>query len=157
LGVSARVIDDARLPPAHGPFDARGGDAVSYLLFTSGTTGVPKGVMQCDRNVLHHAACYAASIGLDDDDRMTLLPYYGFDASVMDIFATLLTGASLHLWDVRERGVDGIGEWLARERMTIWHSTPSVLRATFAAFARPAALRWVVLGGEAATGGDVAL
>ncbi|MDN7676036.1 non-ribosomal peptide synthetase [Burkholderia oklahomensis] len=157
LGVAASVVDDASLPEADGPLDARGSDAVSYLLFTSGTTGVPKGVMQCDRNVLHHAACYASSIGLGDDDRMTLLPYYGFDASVMDIFATLLTGASLHLWDVRERGVEGIGDWLARERMTIWHSTPSVLRAAFPAFARPAALRWVVLGGEAATGGDVAL
>ncbi len=86
---------------------------------------------------------------------MTLLPYYGFDASVMDIHATLLSGACLHIWDVRRRGVDGIGEWLLRERITIWHSTPSVLRAAFPGFARPAALRWVVLGGEAAVGGDV--
>ncbi|AOJ09526.1 non-ribosomal peptide synthetase [Burkholderia mayonis] len=157
LGVAASVIDDAALPETAGRLDARRGDAVSYLLFTSGTTGVPKGVMQCDRNVLHHAACYASSIGLGAGDRMTLLPYYGFDASVMDIFATLLTGASLHLWDVRECGVEGIGDWLARERMTIWHSTPSVLRAAFRTFTRPAGLRWVVLGGEAATGGDVAL
>ncbi|MFP3506153.1 non-ribosomal peptide synthetase [Burkholderia sp. SIMBA_062] len=157
LGLAVCVIDDDSLPEAGTPLHARRPEAISYLLFTSGTTGVPKGVMQCDRNVLHHAACYASSVGLERDDRMTLLPYYGFDASVMDIHATLLTGASLHLWDVRRRGVDGIGEWLVRERITIWHSTPSVLRAAFPCFARPAALRWVVLGGEAAVGGDVAL
>ncbi|PCE33706.1 non-ribosomal peptide synthetase [Burkholderia ubonensis] len=157
LGVAVRVIDDASLPAAAIALRARRADAITYLLFTSGTTGVPKGVMQCDRNVLHHAACYASSIGLEAGDRMTLLPYYAFDASVMDIFATLLTGASLHLWDVRRRGVEGIGDWLDRERITIWHSTPSVLRAAFPTFARPAALRWVVLGGEAAVGGDVAL
>ncbi|WP_349544270.1 adenylyl-sulfate kinase [Paraburkholderia acidicola] len=157
LGVEVRIIDDASLPDVDRALDTRPDDAVSYLLFTSGTTGVPKGVMQCDRNVLHHAACYASSIGLGVDDRMTLLPYYGFDASVMDIFATLLTGASLHIWDVRERGVEGIGEWLTRERITIWHSTPSVLRAAFPIFAQPAALRWVVLGGEAATGNDAVL
>lgn len=169
IGATSCVIDDASLPDAQPlPFEphtanaaqrppARRAGSVTYLLFTSGTTGVPKGVMQCDRNVLHHAACYASSIGLGIDDRMTLLPYYGFDASVMDIFATLLTGASLHLWDVRQRGVDGIGAWLERERITLWHSTPSVMRAAFPTFARPAGLRWVVLGGEAAVGGDVAL
>jgi len=163
LGVTLCVIDDASLPDAQAlPHEsaeplARRADSIAYLLFTSGTTGVPKGVMQCDRNVLHHAACYASSIGLDIGDRMTLLPYYGFDASVMDIFATLLTGASLHLWDVRQLGVEGIGDWLDRERITIWHSTPSVMRAAFPALARPAALRWVVLGGEAAVGSDVAL
>ncbi|MBU9381817.1 non-ribosomal peptide synthetase [Burkholderia gladioli] len=157
LGLAVCVIDDASLPEAGTQLQARRPEAISYLLFTSGTTGVPKGVMQCDRNVLHHAACYASSLGLEQDDRMTLLPYYGFDASVMDIHATLLSGACLHVWDVRRRGVDGIGEWLVREGITIWHSTPNVLRAAFPGFARPAALRWVVLGGEAAVGGDVAL
>jgi len=159
LGAPVLVVDDAP-PQAQDQTlepDERSGDAITYLLFTSGTTGVPKGVMQCDRNVLHHAACYASSIGLEVGDRMTLLPYYGFDASVMDIFTTLLTGASVHMWDVRQRGVSGIDKWLESESVTIWHSTPSVLRAAFSTFTRPAKLRWAVLGGEAAVGGDVAL
>jgi amino acid adenylation domain-containing protein len=157
LGTPVVVVDDAINPATELGLRTRRGDAITYLLFTSGTTGVPKGVMQCDRNVLHHVACYASSIHLEVGDRMTLLPYYGFDASVMDIFATLLAGASLHIWDVRRRGVNGIGEWLDRERINIWHSTPSVLRAAFPTFPSPVGLRWVVLGGEAAVGGDVAL
>lgn len=157
LGAPMHIVDNATPPVMELGLCARRGDAITYLLFTSGTTGVPKGVIQCDRNVLHHIACYVSSIGLEVGDRMTLLPYYGFDASVMDIFATLLTGASLHLWDIRRWGINGIGKWLDRERITIWHSTPSVLRTVFPTFARPARLRWVVLGGEAAVGGDVAL
>jgi amino acid adenylation domain-containing protein len=155
LGIDVMVLDDAATHAS--PLDARDGESLSYVLHTSGTTGVPKGVLQNDRHVLHHAACYADALSLHPDDRMTLLPYYAFDASVMDIFATLLTGACLCVWDIRRDGVAGLDGWLARHEVTVWHSTPSVLRAAFPHFVQPLALRWVVLGGEAATGHDAAL
>ena len=155
LGIDVLVLDDSATGAA--PFDPRDGESLSYVLHTSGTTGVPKGVLQNDRHVLHHAACYADALSLQADDRMTLLPYYAFDASVMDIFATLLTGACLCIWDIRRDGVAGLDDWLARHEVTVWHSTPSVLRTAFPHFVQPLALRWVVLGGEAATGQDAAL
>lgn len=157
LGSATTVIDEASLPVEAGGFYARSGDSIAYLLYTSGTTGVPKGVFQSDRNVLHHAACYASAIELTANDRMTLLPFYGFDASVMDIFASLLTGASLYIWNVRKDGIERMNDWLAHNQITIWHSTPSVLRAAFPTFERAVALRWVVLGGEPATGQDLSL
>ncbi|HEY8976608.1 MAG TPA: non-ribosomal peptide synthetase [Burkholderiaceae bacterium] len=155
LGIEVMVLDDAAV--ADCPLGPRDGQSLSYVLHTSGTTGVPKGVLQNDRHVLHHAACYADALSLHADDRMTLLPYYAFDASVMDIFATLLTGACLCIWDIRRDGVAGLDEWLARQEVTVWHSTPSVLRTAFPHFVQSLALRWVVLGGEAATGHDAAL
>lgn len=157
LGCGAKVIEESGVPVEGGSLDTRSGDSVTYLLYTSGTTGLPKGVFQNDRNVLHHAACYASAIELTPKDRMTLLPFYGFDASVMDIFATLLTGASLYIWNVRKEGIAPINDWLARSQITIWHSTPSVLRAAFPTFNCAVNLRWVVLGGEAATGQDLSL
>jgi amino acid adenylation domain-containing protein len=160
----ARRIDSASLilrtvdaPAEPIPLARRSADAISYLLYTSGTTGQPKGVYQCDGNVLHHAGCYASAIGLAPGNRMTLLPAYAFDASVMDVFATLTTGATLCIWNVRGDGLTQLLPWMKRNGVTIWHSTPSLLRVAFPAFDEPADLRWVVLGGEVATGGDLEL
>jgi non-ribosomal peptide synthetase component F len=108
-------------------------------------------------NVLSHAASYAASIRLSCHDRVTLFSSHGFDAAVMDIFATLLSGATLCIWDVRRDGIEGLRPWIAEHDITIWHSTPSLLRAAFPSFPEPAKLRWVVLGGEAATSADLDL
>ncbi len=138
-------------------FLKRPADAVTYVLYTSGSTGRPKGVFQTDENVLHHTDVYAASVGLHPGDRMTLFPAYSFDASVMDIFGTLMSGATLCVWDVRRHGLLGLRDWLTRNRITVWHSTPSLLRVAFPTFAEPADLSWIVLGGEVATGRDVGL
>lgn len=100
------VIDERKPASISELTGTRSSASLTYILYTSGTTGSPKGVCQNDRNVLHHAACYASAIELRPSDRMTLLPFYGFDASVMDIFATLLTGASLYIWDLRRDGSD---------------------------------------------------
>jgi amino acid adenylation domain-containing protein len=154
---SGPVLKALEAPADPAAFCARSPHDIAYLLYTSGTTGRPKGVFQCDRNVLNHAASYAASIRLACDDRMTLFSSYGFDAAVMDIFATLLSGATLCIWDVRRDGIEGLRSWVAEHDVTIWHSTPSLLRAAFPAFPEPAKLRWVVLGGEAATSADLDL
>jgi non-ribosomal peptide synthetase component F len=61
-------------------------DTLAYLLYTSGSTGMPKGVMQNHRNVLHHIRNYTNNLHLNSDDRLTLFSSYGFDAAVMDIF-----------------------------------------------------------------------
>jgi amino acid adenylation domain-containing protein len=127
-------------------------DSFAYALFTSGSSGSPKGVVQNHRNIIHHIKTYAASLGLTPKDRLTLLSSFGFDAGIMDIFASLLTGASLHIWSVWQDGLTGIHTWICNEKLTIFHSTPSLFRnlAGQPEWQRqPASLRFVVLGGEA--------
>ncbi len=155
LGAAVLSVDEA----PNEPFEllSRPPGSIAYVLYTSGTTGAPKGVAQCDRGILQHIAVYSAAIGLDRTDRMTLLAGYGTDAAVKNIFSTLLSGAALCLWDVRRKGIEGLQEWLAENAVTIWHSTPSLLRAALPQFAATANLRWVVLGGEGAKAEDIAI
>jgi amino acid adenylation domain-containing protein len=128
----------------------------AYLLYTSGSTGRPKGVVQSHRNLLHHARAYARSLDLQPRDRVALLAGFAVDAAMMDVFGSLLSGGSLHLWDVASRGTDGLADWLDARGIGVYHSTPTVFRfwAEELGGRRLAGVRRVVLGGEPADRGD---
>ena len=129
-------------------------DAVAYILYTSGTTGAPKGVIQTHRNVLHHIRVYTNNLKIGPHDRLTQLSSCSFDAAVMDIFGALLNGATLYPLNLQENGPEELSSWLAKQAITVYHSTPTVYRywleqlnpvSTFPS------LRLIVLGGEEAT------
>ena len=132
--------------------------SVAYLLYTSGSTGQPKGVIQSHENLVHHAETYARSLGLGPDDRLTLLPSLAVDAGLMDLFGALLSGASAHLRDLRRHGFAGLSAWMRERRITVLHATPTVFRQILAepGLARLPAVRRVVLGGERVRAADLA-
>ena len=135
-------------------------DAMAYILYTSGSTGQPKGVVQNHRNMLHHIGVYTNNLRISPQDRLTLLASFSFDAAVMDLFGALLNGATLCLLDVREAGIDRLGEWLEMERVTIYHSTPTLYRALLLGLPEDRTfpdVRLVVLGGEEVVRRDVEL
>ena len=128
-------------------------DALAYILYTSGSTGQPKGVMQNHRNVLHHLRCYSNNLHIAADDKLTLLSSYGFDAAVMDILAALLNGATLYPLDLKAQDSAAVRRSIIEEAVTIYHSTPTVYRYLFAGLDHRddlSAIRLVVLGGEEA-------
>jgi amino acid adenylation domain-containing protein len=135
-------------------------ETTAYILYTSGSTGQPKGVVQNHGNLLHHIRTYTNSLHISQDDRLTLLSSYSFDAAVMDIFGALLNGATVCLFNVREEGLDRLAAWLVRQEITIYHSTPTVYRCLVSSltgqeqFPR---IRMVVLGGEDVCRRDVDL
>ncbi|HMH45801.1 MAG TPA: amino acid adenylation domain-containing protein [Pyrinomonadaceae bacterium] len=133
-------------------------ERLAYILYTSGSTGNPKGVMQNHRNVLHHIRVYTNNLHLNDEDRLTLLSSFCFDASVMDIYGALLNGATLYPVDIKREGVAGLAQRLRDENITIYHSTPTVFRyfvSTLIGETDFPHLRLVVLGGEKVTRTDV--
>ena len=103
-------------------------DWLAYILYTSGSTGQPKGVMQNHRNVLYYIRNYTNNLHLNASDRLTLLSSYCFDASVMDIYGALLNGATLYPIDIKQEGLAGLPQHLIDEEITVYHSTPTVYR-----------------------------
>ena len=133
-------------------------DALAYLLYTSGSTGQPKGVMQNHRNVGHFIRAYVNNLAIGPGDRLVLLASFAFDAAVMDIYAALFVGAELHPIDVKETGLGALAGAIEARKITIYHSTPTLYRhlLTVAPKGRGFSdVRLVVLGGEEAVRRDL--
>jgi amino acid adenylation domain-containing protein len=132
----------------------------AYILYTSGSTGSPKGVLQTHGGLIGNIDAYRKLLKIDTADRLSLLASYAFDASVMDIYGALFSGASL--WPIRPWGkhLSALKSALCSLGITIYHSTPTLFRAimkTAHPIAKMSCLRFVVLGGETATQKDLHL
>ena len=147
-------ISDQNLPERVKP------ESLAYIMYTSGSTGYPKGVMQKHRNVLHFIMNYTNGLHIDSSDRLSLIPTFSFSAAMMDTFAALLNGATLCLYNIRNEGPAGLGEWLIEKKITIYHSVPTVFRHFLAAISMDMnfpKLRLIDFGGEPVTSQEVEL
>ena len=157
LGVPVQVLEQMA-PATSAPTVAVDAATPAYLIYTSGSRGAPRGVVQTHGGLLQQVTRYAAGLELNATDRLSGLSGYAFDAAVQDLFGALLHGASLH--PVSAQSPDAL-DTLVREGVTVLHATPTVYRAllggTVTCTQDLSAMRWVVLGGEAMRGADVAL
>ena len=103
-------------------------DDIAYILYTSGSTGVPKGVMRTHRNDLHNIRCHTNSLGFSDDDHITLLGSYSTGQGIQDAFDALLNGATLFLRNLKTEGFNDLAEWIIRNRITVYHSAATLFR-----------------------------
>ncbi|WP_340109605.1 AMP-binding protein [Pikeienuella sp. HZG-20] len=123
------LLSDEGEVAAHGgapnaPAPDESGDQALYTLFTSGTTGAPKGVRVLDANVGAYIDGVAPIADLTPEDRATHFFDLSFDLSAHDIFVTFLAGAQLNIAP-RERNME-IVEFIAERRITSWFSVPSL-------------------------------
>ena len=135
-------------------------DRLAYILYTSGSTGAPKGVAQNHRNLLHNVMKHTNGTRLCSEDRISLLASCSFAASVSDIYGALLNGATLCPFDLKEKGFQRLGEWLARQEISVYHSVPSVFTALALSLSKEQlfpCMRLIKLGGEPVTRREVEL
>ncbi|GAA3486531.1 amino acid adenylation domain-containing protein [Streptomyces cremeus] len=144
------TADEGELPAWHA---CDPGD-LAYTLFTSGSTGVPKGVMVTRGGLGNYVAADLAAYRLTRDDRVLLFTDLTFDVSAEELFPALAAGAALVLRTARmlETPADFFAE-CARLGVTVTHLPTAwfhQLAGEVAGGARPpAALRAMAIGGEA--------
>jgi pyochelin synthetase len=135
------------------PENDAGADDLAYVLYTSGTTGEPKGVMISHRSVVNVVTDCNQRFGVGPGDRFLSVSAFNFDLSVYDVFGALSAGAAIVLPDA-DRAADP-AHWLElcdRFGVTIWNSVPAIagLMAEQADPVDPrlASLRLVMMSGD---------
>ncbi|KAF1977723.1 hypothetical protein BU23DRAFT_596079 [Bimuria novae-zelandiae CBS 107.79] len=120
---------------------------LAYVIFTSGTTGKPKGTMIEHRAFATSARDHSRQMGIHSSSRVLQFSSYVFDVSVMDMLTTLMQGGCVCIPTDEERGSMEIVGAINRMRVNWALLTPS-----FVTILEPSSvpgLKTLVLGGEA--------
>jgi amino acid adenylation domain-containing protein/non-ribosomal peptide synthase protein (TIGR01720 family) len=140
--------EETNLPPSSGP------DHLAYVLYTSGTTGKPKGTLITHRNVARLFPATEHWYQFNERDVWTLFHSCAFDFSVWEIWGALLYGGRVVVVPfLVSRSPEAFYELLAKEQVTVLNQTPSAFRQLIQAEEttgqKELALRYVIFGGEA--------
>ena len=136
---SAKTLDGISLPKPSSLF---------IMLYTSGTTGTPKGCQIVHRNIVAFCEWYHRRFNLTPDCRVTAYASYGFDANVMETYPCLTSGATLYIIPEELRlDLVALNEYFEKEQITHAFMTTQVAYQ-FATSIENHCLRYLLTGGE---------
>jgi amino acid adenylation domain-containing protein len=126
---------------------------LAYIMFTSGSTGAPKGIMHTHNSGLNYAKLSAELYSVTTNDRIGNHAPIHFDISTFGYFSSPLEGAStIIVTDAHTKLPISLSQLIAKEKLTIWYSVPlaliQILQAGILDKLNMESLRWVLFGGE---------
>lgn len=140
--------------PSHGPIGVEIVDKdLAYIMYTSGSTGIPKGIMHTHHSGLSYAKLAVHTYGVHHEDRLGNHSPLHFDMSTFDFFAGPLAGATTVIIPEEYTKLPAsLSKLIEDEGLTIWYSVPLALIQLLLRGALDArnlsSLRWVLFGGE---------
>ena len=122
-------LDDLAFPPSvEDPNLSLSPDAPAFLLYTSGSTGQPKGVVITHRHALHNIRQQTNVLHLCADDRLALLRSYSVASGMRLIWSALLNGSALYPYKIEAEGLAPLALRLQQEGITMYDSAATVFR-----------------------------
>ncbi|MDB5370315.1 MAG: non-ribosomal peptide synthetase, partial [Roseomonas sp.] len=148
---SIPVLDAATVPPQPNPpaVPAVTAGDTAYILYTSGSTGAPKGVRIAHRNLAAFAPVLRETFALDESDTVVALTTISFDISLLELVCPLAHGMAVTIAG-DEDCADPVAtlDWLRDSGATVLQATPSRLALLLRDGGRLGALRHILVGGE---------
>lgn len=152
-GVGLVITDDYcrdLLPPEHVMPDRSRADGIAYVLYTSGTTGRPKGVVVENHSVVNYAEAFEAEFHVAPGDVMLQYSVCSFDIFVEEVSTTLLNGAALAVPSkkVRDGSLADLMDFCERHGVTEISGFPYLLADMNRSRCYPSRLRLLISGGD---------
>lgn len=130
-----------------------GPETPAYVLYTSGTTGKPKGVCVSNRNVCHYVRAFAAEFAPGPGDVFLQNSVCSFDIFVEEVFASLLNGAALAIPGEADRAdINSLMAFSERHGVTVISGFPYLLAEMNQLESLPSSLRLLISGGDVLRG-----